>query len=1204
MKYLNYLLLAALLAVKVYGQIPGTTRVFGPVAPSVTNSSWGGATSQYFIGGWQEWFPATGDWTNRNYLPLGRMRVGMVASSADDTLHYYVLTSLSPETWTQYSFTADSSGKLNNNGGTGTNMTFVGATTIGDTTLGPVINRPGGVGVSQAAVWSASNYLTNALLGTAYLGDDITTAGKSLLTSADAAAQRTAIGLGALATKGDADYGAITVSGSGATWSLDNGTVGIAQLSATGSPSSANFLRGDNTWAAAATAVITNASSLTVNLVSDMLGLSAAQLTNGPVTIMTKGRTTAGIGRGTFNYDSTSSATTNLGTVFAYSGGGRFIYVGSEPGNVDLYGADGVGTTDSAAAFASAGVYAASIKRRVYIPANTYYISSWAPPTNSVIYGEQGITIKLSVYPTWPGGSLSAQADLTKSTILIASGTTIDLNGGYIDAQYGTIAPAGGNAWDMANIYVHNADNVRILNVRLKNSFAYPFSFKYSTNIYCKDIYLTDRSGVGQITYCENVAFDGGMSLNQVFGTPVNAVQHIVDQQNNQNVSWRNFTIRNATAYAGGSYAFSGWTCGGDVGTVFDNVVFEPIGAGTAVNGAAILLDGCMDSTVEKCRFYGWNYGAATPIEIASPRNVVIRGCFIDGLKDYDDYRADGGAGIFIIDNGIWGVDTATKIYNSSNQWRARNSGANVLIEGNTIHNCFDGVLFTSSYSKMINNTITGNRNYGVLVGRPGNGGTSSFGWVGSVAHRTVGCSIVGNTIAWNGQDGIKVQKAEDLEISENRVFNNGQYGTSYDASGISNLGTVDQGQINLRDNFIGNRSSLTLTNWVSLDPSQPQWTVVSSRVTAAGSTANVVNSSTTMTASTVVNGQNVGPYVRLYLRIQSTGQTVRIVSNTTTALSLEANITAPGTGVAFDIIAVPRYLVTCGRLEEIVPGQRLTLKGVQVGGVDMTGFVELSNWGHNDEFYFRPCGSTSGTFNAFYLLGWQTTAGGAIVSGTGTFAYDGTDNYSPNGTLKLTMSGAIPATELDNPYWIGIDPGTGTVQWRRTQRSLGYGGETNQAYINSPYTQLFTGKSFLISKFNAELTLGQLNGIKFVNSPAKLNIIGTGNSFGGNTTAIVSTSSPDVPYVRLPDSTTPALPSEGDKFQLANATPRIITSITGGWEGRQVTLLYLSGSAPTFDCTGTTLVSQDGIDHTLTIGSTVTCTFSNGKWLCSFIIP
>ena len=46
----------------------------------------------------------------------------------------------------------------------------------------------------------------------------------------------------------DGDKGDITVSNSGATWNIDSNTIGTTELSATGTTNSSTYLRGDNTW--------------------------------------------------------------------------------------------------------------------------------------------------------------------------------------------------------------------------------------------------------------------------------------------------------------------------------------------------------------------------------------------------------------------------------------------------------------------------------------------------------------------------------------------------------------------------------------------------------------------------------------------------------------------------------------------------------------------------------------------------------------------------------------------------------------------------------------------------------------------------------------------------------------------------------------------------------------------------------------------
>jgi len=96
---------------------------------------------------------------------------------------------------------------------------------------------------------AGKGYVVFVRTGTATIGATPYTAGSYVLRYYSGGAWSSvdlASGGGALP---DGNYGDVTVSGSGTVISINASTIGITELSATGSPSATTYLRGDNTWA-------------------------------------------------------------------------------------------------------------------------------------------------------------------------------------------------------------------------------------------------------------------------------------------------------------------------------------------------------------------------------------------------------------------------------------------------------------------------------------------------------------------------------------------------------------------------------------------------------------------------------------------------------------------------------------------------------------------------------------------------------------------------------------------------------------------------------------------------------------------------------------------------------------------------------------------------------------------------------------------
>ena len=257
-------------------------------------------------------------------------------------------------------------------GGGVTDATYVTLSTNGTLTDERVLTAGTGITITDAGAGStvtvgvtANTYQPLDSDLTAIAALSTTSFGRALLELADAAAGRTALGLGSLATASTITTSEIT---DGTIVNADisaSAAIALSKLSTTGSPSSANFLRGDGAWTVVPTPY----------LVSFVPWLGSVSNTNWD----TRTQTTSAIGNGYLNSTGAQNAevtfnvalaagTWKLKILYAASTGGGIYTVsldGSSIGTIDCYNGsttyNNVGTI-SGFTVSAPGIYALNFK--------------------------------------------------------------------------------------------------------------------------------------------------------------------------------------------------------------------------------------------------------------------------------------------------------------------------------------------------------------------------------------------------------------------------------------------------------------------------------------------------------------------------------------------------------------------------------------------------------------------------------------------------------------------------------------------------------------------------------------------------------------------------------------------------------------------------------------------------------------------------
>ena len=846
-----------------------------------------------------------------------------------------------------------------------------------------------------------------------------------------------------------------------------------------------------------------------------------------------------GKGGGRWYKDTSSTAGTN-GAVVAINGGGRYLPVWDNyEVDVTRFGAKGDGSTTDSGFFTQAATMQTNNPALwTYFPGYTYRCTpDWPAPEGFKGKFHPNTRIEPTIFPS----TMVDPLNNTFGVFVLTNNCILECNGGGFNGRRYELVNTN---TDFAMIKVAFCSNTIVRNALFENYPALGVLTRYATNAVFENCRSTTGAGGSQFYTGHNLLLDRWTADGLVMDTT--EALGIMNCVGGIGTRILNPVFQNIYAGTNANYASTAMNMFGETSLSIINPQFRPMAAGSKRPVIALVIDGGDYVSIIGGSIYGWNYGNCTGIELHACGWLLVDGVRIDSqyYAPGDGSGQAGSAGILISPgDGIWTIDqqgdTLPRWISRAIGWQQRSQSTlhDAVIRNVSVSGYYDGALVKGGVRIDFDNCHFDGNQYGVVQREDNDQPWTDWSQT-SKFHTPTQIRYLDCTFNYNLYNGFRYDGGQECEWINCQFNNNDQSATGEE--GFVTEPNASGAFTSTGSQTVGNVSGRTS----GADVGKVLW------IPSVGEQRRVTaNTSTTITvspgfAAAMANGD-------AWYLVQGMGGTNLFRDCQFVDDQNETFVGAGSLDPTTDIsVAGTPFFISSTKLASFVPGQRIKLVGVLSGATDLTVKYLYPDKNNPDMMWVEAVSPTTGTFT--------TTAGTAIINGSGTVAFTYNNNTSPSSALPLTGTSTYFSQDCDGHYW--INPGTNG--WKRI---LNVSSDT-AAMISTPWSASFSGQSFKVSKFDMAEVASQNLGYKIAGTPSQFNLQGnqrmSGNSRSTSTTGgyaesyIDYTSAPNATARLTINSATPTLQQYND-YRVVNTSATTITSINYGYEGQIITLRF-----------------------------------------------